>query len=98
KASEVPNAVFFALLAGALAGYGAYQADCSNVPALAPALDWITGHLYLWFPLLPRGLWYAVSGLYVGGIVFLVVGMVWAAIAGPTGSAGLEGQLKGRIK
>ena len=98
-ASTLNDPVFFGLLAGGLAGYGAYRADLANVPVIAPLLDWSTGHVYLLFAALPRGAWFTVSGGLAGGLVFVIVTLLFARLDGLSSGGGkMETRLKRRAR
>jgi hypothetical protein len=100
--SEISNPMFFGLLAGGVAGYGAYQADLADVPILTPCLDWCTGHLFALVPTLqtlPANAWFITSGAEAGLMVLVIVAVLFARLEGPSSSSKpLEMKLKKRVR
>jgi hypothetical protein len=103
RRSSIPTPVFLSGLAAIGAGVTAGYADYANAPLVAPYLDGITRHAFLWIPALqslPDEAWWAVSGTAAGVSVFVACMIAWALFGNPgSGSRGrVESELRKRAQ
>jgi hypothetical protein len=101
RRSSIPTPVFLSGLASIVAGVAAACADYANAPFVAPYLDGITRHAFMWVPALqslPDEAWWAVSGTAAGLGVFVACLATWVIFGDPgKGSRGrVESELRKR--
>lgn len=103
RQSSIPTPVFLSGVAAIAAGVAAACADYTNAPFVAPYLDGITRHAFLWIPALqslPDEAWWAVSGTAAGSGAFVVCMAAWALFGDLSkGSRGrVESELRKRAQ
>jgi hypothetical protein len=75
NAPKTTTAGWVATFSAAAVAASAFYADLHNLPGIAAAMDWGTGRLYGWVPLLnrlPYLAWFAIGALWVGACFFVV--------------------------